>query len=132
MQMENIIWLLLLYALPTQRSSARVSLWRQLKKFGALPLKTSAYVLPDNPTQYERFQWLATEIRGAGGDATLIRVAEIDGTSSEEVVEMFNEARTSDYRELAGACRETLARRKRGRNGELAPELERHQRRFRE
>ena len=131
MQMENVMWLLLLYALPVKQTSARVNLWRRLKKFGAVQLKPSAYLLPDNPTQYERFQWLATEIRGAGGEATLIRVAEIDGMSSEEVVEMFNGARAADYRQLAGACRETLARRKQGRDGELAPELERHQRRFR-
>ncbi len=132
MQMENIIWLLLLYALPTQRSSARVSLWRQLKKFGALPLKTSAYVLPDNPTQYERFQWLAAQIKDAGGDATLIRVAEIEGMTNDDLVALFNEARAAEYRELAAACRQSLAGHKRSGRGELAAELEKHQRRLRE
>ena len=79
---ENDTWLLLLYALPTKRTSARVNLWRQLKKFGAVQLKTSAYVLPDNPTQHERFQWLSEEIRTAGGDASLLRVTEIEGMDS--------------------------------------------------
>lgn len=130
--MQSVMWLLLLYALPMKRTSARVSLWRKLKKFGAVQLKTSAYVLPDNPTQYERFQWLATQIKDAGGEATLIRVAEIDGMSSKEMVEMFNGARGAEYKELASACRETLAQRKRGEDGELAAELEKHQRRFRE
>jgi len=130
--MKRVMWLLLLYALPTKRTSARVNLWRKLKKFGAVQLKTSAYVLPDNPTQYERFQWLATQIKDAGGEATLIRVAEIEGMSSEEMVELFNEARAAEYKELAAACRETLAQRKREKDGELAVELERHQRRFRE
>lgn len=36
------------------------------------------------------------------------------------------------YKELAAACRETLGQRKRAEDGELAAELERHQRRFRE
>jgi hypothetical protein len=125
-------WLLLLYALPMKRTSARVNLWRKLKKFGAVQLKTSAYVLPDSPTQYERFQWLATQIKDAGGEATLIRVAEIEGMSSAEMVGMFNDARAMEYKELAAACRETLAQRKRGEDGELVTELERHQRRFRE
>src|ERR1043166_7537680 len=40
-------WLLLLYGLPTRRSTERVSLWRQLRRLGAVPLKTSAYLLPD-------------------------------------------------------------------------------------
>ena len=69
--MKSETWLLLLYGLPTKRNSARVSLWRKLKKFGAIQLKTSAYVLPDDAAQYERFQWLSKQIRDAGGEATL-------------------------------------------------------------
>src|SRR5437879_11164016 len=75
--MKSERWLLLLYGLPTKRNSARVSLWRKLRKFGAVQLKTSAYLLPDQPVNYERFQWLAKQIEDAGGDATLIRVEEI-------------------------------------------------------
>lgn len=130
--MKRWRWLLLLYALPVKQTSARVNLWRKLKKFGAVQLKSSAYVLPDNATQYERFQWLATQIKDAGGEATLIRVAEIDGMTNEEMVEMFNQERWAEYKELASACREALTKRKRGEDGELAAELERHQRRFRE
>src|SRR5467141_1658636 len=52
-------WILLLYGLPTKKGAARVNLWRQLRKCGALPLKTSAYLLPDKPEHYERLQWLA-------------------------------------------------------------------------
>src|SRR5438034_4897922 len=77
-------WMLLLYGLPTKRSAERVSLWRKLKKFGALQLKTSAYVLPDRPLHQERFQWLAKQVRDVGGEATLIRVSEIEGLRSEE------------------------------------------------
>src|SRR5512141_2190073 len=101
--MDSTTWLLLLYALPTPRNAARVNLWRKLKKFGAVQLKTSGYVLPDEPTHLERFQWLAGQIRDAGGQATIIRVADIDGVSNEEVVNMFNDARTADYKELVVA-----------------------------
>ena len=81
-------WLLLLYGLPTKQAAERVSLWRKLKKFGALQLKTSAYVLPDQPAHFERFQWLAKQVRDDGGEATLIRVTEIEGLSSEELARM--------------------------------------------
>src|SRR2546426_9942183 len=107
--MKSATWLLLLYSLPTKRTSARVNLWRKLKKFGAVQLKTSAYVLPDNPTQSERFQWLATQIKDAGGEATLIRVAQIEGMSNEQMVQMFNEARAADYAGLIESCRRALA-----------------------
>lgn len=93
-------WILILYTMPTSQNAGRVQLWRKLKKFGALPLKTSAYVLPDQPAHYERFQWLAEQIRAGGGEATLIRVSEIEGLPHEKVVQMFNEARAKDYSEL--------------------------------
>src|SRR5882724_5379405 len=130
--MEKLTWLLLLYALPAERASARVNLWRKLKKFGAIQLKTSAYVLPDDPAQYERFQWLAKQIQDSGGEATLIRVAEIERVSNEQIVQMFNEARAAEYKELTAACREALADHKKGQEQTLGAELEKHQRRFNE
>src|SRR5438045_1332922 len=110
--MDSVSWLLLLYGLPTHRSSDRVNLWRKLKKFGALPLKTSAYVLPDEPGHYERFQWLATQIRDAGGDATLIRVTAIEGLSAEKLIGLFNDARSRDYDEVSKSLRAYLRRHK--------------------
>jgi len=93
-------WLLLLYGLPTRRSAERVSLWRQLKRLGAVPLKTSAYLLPDSPAHFERFQWLAQQVRQGGGEATVIRVTEVEGLGPEQIVQMFNDARAKDYDEL--------------------------------
>jgi hypothetical protein len=107
-------WLLLLYGLPTKRGAERVSLWRQLKKSGALALKTSAYLLPDNPENNEHFQWLAQQVRDAGGDTTLIRVTEVEGLTHEEIVRLFNEARARDYDELIAEANKLLAGRKRG------------------
>jgi hypothetical protein len=132
LQPESATWLLLLYALPARRNTERVNLWRKLKKFGAVALNTSGYVLPDDATQYERFQWLSKQIRDAGGEATLIRVAEIDGMSNAEMVGRFNEARAAEYKELAAACQEVLARHKMGAQDQLNAELEKFQRRFRE
>lgn len=130
LQPQRATWLLLLYALPTRQNTERVNLWRKLKKFGAVALQTSGYVLPDDPAQFERLQWLSKEIRDAGGEATLIRVAEIAGVSNAAVVAMFNEARAAEYKELAAACRETLGGKRKG--DEVAAEVAKHQRRFRE
>ena len=130
--MENSEWLVLLYALPTQRNTERVNLWRKLKTFGAVPLKSSGYVLPDDPVQHERFQWLSKQVRDAGGEATLIRVAEIDGVSDVQLKELFNDARAAEYKELAAACQRALAGRKRGAEAQWSGELEKCQKRFRE
>jgi len=71
-------WVLLLYGLPTRKGAVRISLWRQLRKCGALALKTSTYLLPDRPEHTERFQWLAQQVRDGGGEATLIHVTGVD------------------------------------------------------
>jgi hypothetical protein len=97
---ESVSWLFLLFNLPAKNASQRVKVWRKLKRFGALQLKTSTYVLPDEPMHYERFQWLAKEIDDGGGEATLARVKDIEGMPSAAVVALFNEARARDYDEI--------------------------------
>ncbi|MBV9673625.1 MAG: chromate resistance protein [Verrucomicrobia bacterium] len=78
-----------------------MKVWRRLKKFGAMQLKTSTYVLPDEPVHYERFQSLAKEIVENGGEAALVRVKDIEGTPYSAVVAMFNEARSREYDEIS-------------------------------
>src|SRR5256885_11795965 len=75
--MKATSWLLLLYSLPTNRNTERVAVWRRLKKIGAVQIKTSTYLLPDEPAQYEQFQWLGQQVRDYGGDLTLARAPEI-------------------------------------------------------
>jgi hypothetical protein len=94
-------WLFLLFNLPAKQSSGRVKVWRRLKKFGAVQLKTSTYVLPDEPVHYERFHWLAKEIVDTGGEATLVRVKDIEGMPHAAVIALFNDARAREYDEIA-------------------------------
>jgi hypothetical protein len=93
-------WLLLLYSLPSKQGAARLSLWRQLKRIGAVSLKTSASVLPDRPDLYEAFQWLGQRVREQGGEATLVRAASVDGIDDQEVIVLFQKARADDYQEI--------------------------------
>lgn len=94
-------WLLLLHSLPAGRSTARVALWRQLRKCGAVAFKTSTHILPDGVPYLERLQWLAQQARHAGGDATIVHASNIVGTSDDEIVHLFNAERTRDYAEMA-------------------------------
>jgi hypothetical protein len=130
--MKSASWLLLLFSLPTNRNTERVAVWRRLKKMGALQLKTSTYLLPDQPAQHEQFQWLAQQIRDYGGDSTLVRVQEIEGLTSEKVVAMFSDARAKDYAELRKSLQQFIARRQKMDAETATTELERLTRRFRE
>jgi hypothetical protein len=95
-------WLILLYSLPASQAAARLSLWRQLKRLGAVSLKTSAYILPQRPEHEESLQWLAQRIRQEGGEATLLRSAEVDTLSPNDVIEVFQAARAEDYEAILG------------------------------
>jgi hypothetical protein len=130
--MRATSWLLLLYSLPTGQKTERVAVWRRFKKIGAVQVKTSAYLLPDEPAQYEQFQWLAQQIRDYGGDSTLVRAQEIEGLTKEKVIAMFNDARAKDYAELRKTLQSFIARRKKMDAEAAAAELERLTRQFRE
>jgi hypothetical protein len=125
-------WLLLLFSLPTNRNTERVAVWRRLKKMGAVQIKTSTYLLPDEPAQYEQFQWLAKQIRDYGGDSTLVRAQEIEGLTRERVISMFNEARAKTYAEVRKSLQDFITRRRKMDAEEAASELERLTRQFRE
>jgi hypothetical protein len=100
--------LLLLVGVPPTPSSLRVRVWRRLRSLGAVPLKRSAYLLPDTPERYEDFQWLAQEIQREGGEATLIRVQQIENVGPADVLRLFHEPRDQDYRRLAVRYRKVL------------------------
>ena len=125
-------WLLLLFSLPTNRNTERVAVWRRLKKLGAVQIKTSTYLLPDETAQYEQFQWLAQQIRDYGGDSTLVRAQEIEGLAKEKVIAMFNDGRAKDYAELRKSLQGFIGRRKKMDAEAAASELERFTRQFRE
>ena len=100
--------LLLLVGLPPTPSSLRVRVWRRLRSLGAVPLKRSAYLLPDTPERYEDFQWLAQEVQREGGDATLLRVQQVENLGPADVLRLFHEPRDHDYRQLAARYRRLL------------------------
>ena len=130
--MKATSWLLLLFSLPTNRNTERVAVWRRLKKMGAVQIKTSTYLLPDEPAQYEQFQWLAKQIRDYGGDSTLVRAQEIEGLTREKVISLFNAARDKEYADLRKALQGFISRRRKSDAEFAAAELERLTKQFRE
>jgi hypothetical protein len=130
--MKTTSWLLLLFSLPTNRNTERVAVWRRLKKMGAVQIKTSTYLLPDEPAQYEQFQWLAQQIRDYGGDSTLVRAQEIEGLTKEKVVSLFNTARDKEYVDLRKALQGFISRGRKSNAEFAAAELERLTKQFRE
>jgi len=97
---ERSTWLLLAFSLPAKRASKRVEIWRKLQRYGTVPLGNSGYLLPSDPNNEERFQWLATAIRRYGGEASVVRVESIDNLSPAQLKGRFSESRMKEYQEL--------------------------------
>src|SRR6266702_5342212 len=90
-------WLLLIFSLPSKRASERVGVWRKLQKYGTIPLRNAGYLLPNTPSNQERFEWIASSIRGFKGEASVLQIQAIDDLSPEVLKEQFRTARKPDY-----------------------------------
>lgn len=89
------------YSLPSKSSSSpRVSLWRRLRRLGAISLKGGINVLPASDECIESFQWLAQEVQQAKGEALVMRVERFEGLADEEIIELFRTTRSEEYQEI--------------------------------
>ena len=118
-------WLLLTFSLPRKGASLRVSVWRKLQRYGSLPLGNSGYLLPNDTANREKFEWLATTIRGSHGEASVLEVQSIDNYTGSQLAKRFTDARAPDYRELLKDVRRASARK-------LAMQIARLRERFQE
>src|SRR3954464_2361503 len=102
-------WIVVLYRLPSNNSRARVAVWRELRRSGALHVQQSVVAVPDD----ERFAGVVERLRevltDVGGQLTALRSEPMEGGGDGRLVEAWNEARAAEYRELAGQCAKFLA-----------------------
>ena len=97
-------WLLLIHHLPPKPDYLRVKVRRRLERIGALPLKSSVYVLPLRDETVEDFQWLAREIAADGGEATVCSASFLLGVSDDDLVASFVATREAEYADIATAA----------------------------
>ncbi|HEV8344037.1 MAG TPA: chromate resistance protein ChrB domain-containing protein [Candidatus Binatia bacterium] len=98
-------WLLLIHQIPPKPNYFRVKIWRRLQRLGAVAVKNSVYVLPKSDQAQEDFQWTLREIVEGGGDATLCEARFVEGLSDQQIEELFQVARSSDYHEIGEEAR---------------------------
>jgi hypothetical protein len=94
-------WVVFSYSLPSQASTPRVTLWRRLRRLGAISPTGSVFILPAHDECLEAFQWLAQEIRQAKGEALVMHVPQFEGLDDGRVITLFNQARQEEYEEVA-------------------------------
>ncbi|GAC1524682.1 MAG: hypothetical protein NVS2B16_33260 [Chloroflexota bacterium] len=93
-------WLLLHYKLPNEPSGLRVTIWRKLKRLGALLLHDAVWILPATARTREQFQWLALDITEMGGEALLWEAQLFLPGQEATVIRRFQGQAEVGYREL--------------------------------
>lgn len=113
--MPDSAWVLLAYRLPREPSGPRVTVWRKLRRLGALQLVDGLVTLPATPETVESFGWLADEVLEAGGTAWTWQAT---GSKAQDraLRRQLKDAVVDDYRALiadaedAGDDRRTVQR----------------------
>jgi hypothetical protein len=102
-------WFLLTYRVPAEKSSARVSVWREVRRSGALQLQQSVIAFPDS----EPFTRAVARIRAAvdevGGSSVAVRAEPLEAADEARLRAAWNEARSEEYGELISECGKLVA-----------------------
>jgi len=96
-------WLFFSYTLPSRPSRARVSIWRQLKKLGAVNYQ-SVWILPYSSERVKEVNKLIHDIENWKGEGLLIEGKVLSKDQEDRINKMFIESRNEEYLEIIGKC----------------------------
>ncbi len=97
-------WTLLVYRVPTEPASRRVSIWRQMKRMGALYIQQCVCILPARGDLEGELDRRVASIREMGGDYTLFDVPTLRIGDEERIVAIFRDLRNKEYDEIVEEC----------------------------
>jgi hypothetical protein len=93
-------WVLLAYRLPREPSTPRITLWRKLRRLGAVQIVDGLVALPADPKTVEAFDWLADEVIEAGGEAWTWHGRPGSKDQEEALREQMADVAAEEYRTL--------------------------------
>jgi hypothetical protein len=96
-------WIFVSYTVPSNPSRARVFIWRELRKLGAINYQT-VWVLPYSKDISDKIQNLKKVIENYGGHALLVEGKVLNREEEEKILNAFIEARNKEYKEVIEKC----------------------------
>jgi hypothetical protein len=97
-------WLLLIYRVPSDSSRARVTVWRQLKRLGALYVQQAVCVLPDRDELRRSLAKIRERIGELGGSSIFLVLNEVPDEAREQFVAGFRAQSAKEYAEIVEEC----------------------------
>jgi hypothetical protein len=101
---------LLIYQVPSQPSAARVGVWRELKRLGALYLQQSVCILPSVAPMRGHLERITARITALGGDYHLLPIRSLPPKEEEKIVEGFLAQSNTQYEEIIENCEVNFAK----------------------
>jgi hypothetical protein len=101
----SIDWLLFIYRVPSEPSNNRVSVWRELKRLGALYLQQCVCIVPALPACEQGLESAVRRVESLGGSYNLFRLTDLDAAERERLSGGFRELSAKEYAEIVEECR---------------------------
>lgn len=97
-------WILITFRLPGGSSRARVAVWREIRRSGALHVQRSVAAFPATDGFRAVAQRFRAEVERNGGTALTIAGQPLGSADAQRLTDAWNGARDEEYSELAGKC----------------------------
>lgn len=97
-------WLLLVYRVPSRSSRARVAVWRDLKRLGALYVQQAVCVLPDRPRFREALDRVRARVAELDGASLFFELSGVGDAEQTSIVEGFRANSAKEYAEIVEEC----------------------------
>jgi hypothetical protein len=102
-------WVLLTYRMPRDPSGPRVAVWRRLQALGVAQLSDGLVALPADARTREHFDWIAAEVREAGGTAGLWLSRPASLGQEREIAAGMATDRAREYEDVTAAAHAATA-----------------------
>lgn len=98
--MQVIGWMIFSFKIPSEPSSIRVRVWRNLKTMGVHYLQQSVCIFPTNEELIKNVKKLQLHIQENGGETSLLEIDKLSSSSENEVIQSLNQERIEEYKEF--------------------------------
>lgn len=102
-------WVLLTYRMPRDPSGPRVAVWRRLQAIGVAQLGDGLVALPADARTREHFDWIADQVREAGGTAGLWLSHPAALAQEREIAAGMAADRAREYQDVVAAAHAATA-----------------------
>lgn len=101
-------WVMLAYRLPRTPSTPRITLWRKLRRLGVAQIAEGVVALPASRDTREQLEWLAEDVVGAGGEATIWLAEPATAAEHRRLAASITSRIDEEYRAIGAEARATV------------------------